>query len=338
MKFINLFYLGLLFLIICLAGGILISFYTPSKNYKLYGRSEQYLPLSDSDKADDSSKFKLIDKYESLEDAKEKIGYEPLKEYESNGDIYILVSEGWELADDRLICYCYKTDSKELYKVVDGSFSLSLDCKTGCDADWYDEELIFELMCTNGGYGHFIPQGVSEAGDIGDVYYGIWCGDEVKNISFEKGKFDYVLIGNHNGRNDYLCTYELKDSTEIFGKALGRNEKGYCYDCEYVKKELGIKCKYTLDKRVIIYLIITGILSLLAILSIIKTVVLNQKVSGVSIPQILFWVISIVLIISVALLITYFACNPRLVFGWNTNMLVKEATGFSLPNHPETIW
>ena len=336
MKKSNLILFVLLIIAIIIPINIYIGKYISSVYYKRHNEESAYLPVLASEKVDDPEKFDYIDKYESVEDAKEYIGLEPLKEYKSDGDIYLLVFEGWEAKDD-LVCYRYETDTKELYRVVaENSILGTLYYKNICDSDWYDENIIFDITCSSAGSNHFIPQGSSENGDIGDVYYGLWFGDEVKNISFEKGKFEYTLIEGYS-RNAYLCTYELQDSVELLNQAITSDGRDLYYNEKTVKTLLGVKCKYTFDKRIVIYLIVTCILLLLTILSIVKAVMLNQKVSGVSIPQILFWLLSIVLCVVVTFLIINFIYNPRLVFGLQTTRLVEKLIGITLPNNPETL-
>ncbi len=338
MKKINIILFVLLIVAIIIPINVFITKYISSPRYKVFGRKDAYLPVLATETNDAPEDFEYIDKYESIDDVKEYIGLDTLKEYRSNDEIYLLVLEGWK-SEDVLVCYRYKTDTKELYKVVaENSISVTLYYKNIGDADWCDDLAIFDLMCSSAGGGHFIPQGKSEAGKIGDIYYGLWFGEEVKDISFEKGKLEYSPIDKYEGKNAYLCTYELEDSMEILGQAIMEDDdEGFSYNTKDVKELLGMKCKYTFDKRIIIYLIITVILTLLTILSIIKSVMLNQTVSGISIQKILFWLISIVLCAVVALLIINFIYNPRLVYGLQTVRLVEKIFGITIPNNPAAL-
>lgn len=270
--------------------------------------------------------------YDTLDEVEEHIGLEPLKEYEANNNIYILVSKGLELFDERILCYKYDTITKRLYRVW-GEYC-SIDKHYNKDGDWYENEFVFNLMVAIAGDGHYIPQETEEADGIGDVFYGVWFGDEIKNISFEKGTFEYSFLGTEDGYNVYFWTYELRDSNNLLKEVVRKDDEKnhYYYYLEDVSSLLGIKCKMTIDKRIVAYWLIMLVLIALSSLVIIKTYVLNKHKGKMTIKALL-WIVSVMLCFMVTLLIAYYINNPRLFFGTEgVNEFVKNLTGHSLPN------
>jgi hypothetical protein len=279
------------------------------------------------------------DLYDTLDEVEEHIGLEPLKEYEVNDNVYILVSKGLELFDDRVLCYKYDTVTKRLYRVW-GNYCSIYKLHTN-DGDWYEDEFVFNLMDAMAGRGHYIPQDTKNTDVTGDVFYGVWFGDEVKNISFEKGKFEYSFLGKkENGCNVYFWTYELKDSQNILKEVVRVENKQhndhyykYKYYClDDVASLLGIDCKMTIDERIIVYWVITLIFFVTFVLISYRTFDLN-KTKGKVVIKAIFWTISFILCIVVTLLIVYYINNPRLYFGVHgVREFVQNLTGYSLPN------
>lgn len=120
-----------------------------------------------------------------------------------------------------------------------------------------------------------------------------------------------------------------------FNRSVFYDEKDEEY--KYFKKDvvdyLGIKCKYSIDKRIVCYLFIAVIFLILSILTISKTYKLNQQTEGTTIKIIILWVVSIIVSMIAAVLIYYFISNPRLVFGsFKTNRMIEALTGYRLLN------
>lgn len=280
-------------------------------------------PLGDMD---------FIGIYNTYSDAKIATGNRFLKDYTCGRNTYLLVSEGIENDQDKVVCYRYNFDTKELFKDK-YSYYMTVSMSSMSDGDWYDDLLIFRLMTINTKYGYYIPS------DSGDIYYGVWYGEEIKNISFAKGKFEYSLLGNKEGfGNVYYFTYELKDSSRILKEAIRTDENGYkYYKAEDVVDILGIKCKMTIDKRIIIYILIVLALSMLTMLVVIKTYKVNSR-SGAIPLKILLWGLSAFLCVILVVLINYYVANPRLFFGEDgINEILLETLNYKLPNAPGVV-
>ncbi len=300
-----------------------------SKNCNLSNKGYLYPKNYDSPMAN----MELIDTFNTYDDAKEYIGYTPLKEYSSNNNKYILVSEGINQGDNKVVCYKYSFDTNELFKEK-SNYYFSVSMYLTRDGDWFDDIFILDLMTINTEYGQYIPQGNNDISENGDVYYGVWYGDEVKNISFKKGEFDYTLLGKRDGNtNVYFCTYELKDSTDLLQQVIKTDENGHkYYDVKDVANLLGVKCKMTIDWRIVTYIIVTLLLTTIAALVLIKTLKIND-IDGVIIKKVLLWILSIALCSIVAVLIRYYIANPRLYFGqYGIAEVIKNITGQSIPN------
>ena len=270
--------------------------------------------------------------YNTYSDAKNAIGNQLLKDYTCGRNIYLLVFQGIENDEDKVACYKYNLDTKELFKDRYGYYMVVSMIMTS-DGDWYDDKFIFHLMTGYTEYGDYISR------ESGDIYYGVWYGDEIKNISFAKGKFEYSYLGNiANFGNVYFFTYELKDSSQILKEAIRTYEDGEkYYKAEDVADILGIKCKMTIDRRIIIYLSIVIALSVLTILVVIKTYKVNNR-SGAIPLKILLWALSAVLSVIVVILIVYYVANPRLFFGGDgINEILLKTINYELPNAPGVI-
>lgn len=269
--------------------------------------------------------------YNTYSDVKKATGNRFLKDYTSGRNIYFLISEGMEIDQEKVVCYRYNLDTKELFKNNGSYMAVSMIMTT--DGDWYDDVFILQLMTNNTKYGDYIPS------ESGDIYYGVWYGEEIKNISFEKGLFEYSYLGNtERFGNVYFFTYELKDSSRILKEAIRTDENGYkYYKAEDVVDILGIKCKMTIDKRIIIYILIVMALSLLTMLVVIKTYKVNNRSSAIPL-KIMLWVLSAVLSVIVVVLITFYIANPRLFFGeYGINKILLEKINYELPNAPGII-
>ena len=140
---------------------------------------------------------------------------------------------------------------------------------------------------------------------------------EIRNMSFEEGKFEYSLLGTEDGENVYFWTYELNNSYELLEKLLTPIEDepygSMNYKVNDIKKLLGIKCKFTIDNSFIIYIAITIILLAINVFMVLKTFTINNM-PGVTTKKVLLWILTIILSVIVALLIMYIAYNPRLIF------------------------
>lgn len=300
-----------------------------SKNINARNERDLYTQYLDSP----TSNMLLIGSFDSYDEVKEYIGFTPLKEYKIDTNIYTLISEGINKGDNKVVCYKYNYDTKELYKKNTNYYFAVSMYLTG-DGEWQDKIFISQLMAINAEYGQYIPQGNSDISEIGDVYYGVWYGDEVKNISFKKGEFDYTLLGKRDGNtNVYFCTYELKDSTDLLQQVIKTDENGHkYYDVKDVANLLGVKCKMTIDWRIVTYIIVTLLLTIIAALVLIKTLKINV-IDGVIIKKVLLWILSIALCSVVAVLIRYYIANPRLYFGqYGIAEVIKNITGQSIPN------
>ena len=310
-----------------------------------HGYVENYNILSDRHYIDDmynesqedvSKHYIFISNANTLEDAVNEIGLAPIKTYEYGVDTYIFVSENLNDPKARIVLFKYNNDNHELYKVVDMQWTvISEDVKYDKDGWWFDYGFIRGIMIDSGDSGFFIPGN----GQNNDVYYGIWFGDEIKNIKFKKGIFDYSLLGNDGSNNNiYFWTYELNNSREVFSQIVkkdtkepnvGRNVQ-YAKD---VKKLLGIKSKYEIDLRIGLYILITLLLLAITVFVYIVTFKVNGKESAI-VKKVLLWLITFVLSAIVAFLIINFAYNPRLVYGECKGIgeIFYNITGHCFPN------
>ena len=249
----------------------------------------------------------------------------------------------------------YVSTAKE---IVSGTINLVNEGKLGM----YDTNITYYIpaSCINtennfeSPYGTFVKAyvGVNFDGDgyfiagehqNNDIYYGVWVGDEIKNISFKKGIFEYSLLGkanleNENAHNVYFWTYELGNSNELFSHILKNesnetsNNKLVCY-AKDVKKLLGIKSKYEIDLRIGLYILITLLLLAITVFVYIVTFKVNGKESAI-VKKVLLWLITFVLSAIVAFLIINFAYNPRLVYGECKGIgeIFYNITGHCFPN------
>ena len=291
-------------------------------------------------KLNDSSGYTFISENATFEDAINTIGKPSLKTYEYGDNTYIFVSESLDILDSVIVLYRYNSNEKKLYRINDDVWSISASgVPYSVDGWWFDYEIANQFIFNFDGDGYFI------AGEHqnNDIYYGVWVGDEIKNISFKKGIFEYSLLGkanleNENAHNVYFWTYELGNSNELFSHILKNesnetsNNKLVCY-AKDVKKLLGIKSKYEIDLRIGLYILITLLLLAITVFLYIVTFKVNGKESAI-VKKVLLWLITFVLSAIVAFLIINFAYNPRLVYGECKGIgeIFYNITGHCFPN------
>lgn len=311
MKLANKIYIICLIFIIFVSLNSIYSFYIQKTNAlfdeyeitsKEFAESKEYSPKD----------YEYVSDCTTLEEAITKIGYTPIKEYSYDDNFYIFVSEGLELFETRVVLYIFNSNEKKLYRVTKEYCSI-FDSKTLCEGEWYDYDFAINLMYAHSRYNFYIVGGDK----YDDVYYGTWNGDEIENMSFREGKFDYSLLGTKDGENVYFWTYEVKNSYEALEKLLTPIEDdpygSMSYRINDIKELYGIKCKLTVDLRFVMYLVVTIILLAVNVFMILKTYAINNA-PGVTPKKVLLWILTIILSVVVALLIMYIAYNPRLIF------------------------
>ncbi len=287
---------------------------------------------------DDLLDYEYVSEFDSVEEAIAATGYSPIKEYQYYESTYFFVPEKVEHNGDTYdyVLYRYKADEKKLYRNYRGGISVRQGVFEG---EWYNNEfarlLIYSYYKLNHN-NYYIAGGDQYA----DVFYGAWFGDEVKNISFGSGKFEYSLIGEYEGINIYFWTYELKDSQKLLSTVIIREggqgaDAKESFRCKDVEKLLGIRCKYRMDYRVVIYLMLICAFLVMTSVLVSKAYVMNNNLGDITGKTILLWLISGVLCIWVVLLISYFMYNPHLIFGGGINELFYNLTGHDLPNPPD---
>ena len=299
--------------------------------YMAYFENSARYDQGDKLRVNDSERFEYIAEYNSFEEAVDAIGYSPIKEYLYENVAYVFVLE--DFYADEFTLYKYDITEKKLYKVLNqvGGISIKHPIEDGDDFDYdFASNLIARYE-----KGHYIAaDGMQE-----DVYYGTWPGEEIKNISFENGKFEYSLIGQREtGTNIYFWTYELKDSADLFDKLEkyeGTEPEARVYiRIRDVKKLLGIKIKYQFDYRIVIYLAIMSVFLTVTAALILLTYKLNNM-DGIAARLVyLLWIVTAFLCVITVIMIIYFVLNPQLIFGELTyiNETFYNITGHYLPN------
>ncbi|RKM55109.1 hypothetical protein D6853_10245 [Butyrivibrio sp. X503] len=282
--------------------------------------------LEDEDK--DRQEELLIGKYSSVEDAIADLNIEPLQRYDWDDTIFFS-RIGVNESDLSIISYRYNSKSGELYQFKD--LHSWIDIKNArYDGFWYDYAFAQNITWDCLDNYKYIP-GTNEHGDI---FYGVWIGDEIKTIKIKKGIFSYIPL-ECDIDSAYFWTYELENSKDLLNsvaKPVENSSTHYKCDLGDVKKLLGIKCKLLVDRRMIIYWGITLILSVLLILSVYKTYSLNSE-GGHFAARVVMWFLSVFLCIMVSTLISYYLSNPRLFFGIEgIDKYIAKFTGWNLPN------
>ena len=311
MKFTNKLYIICMMFITFISLIFLYSFYIQKTNVRFeeyhitsenFAKSKEYAP----------NDYEFVSDCDTLENAIDTIGYTPIKEYSYDDNTYIFVSKGLELFETRVVLYIFNSTEKKLYTVTKEYCSI-YDPLHLYEGTWYDDKFALDIMNSHNRTGHYIIGGDK----YNDVYYGAWFGDEIRNMSFEEGKFEYSLLGTEDGENVYFWTYELNNSYELLEKLLTPIEDdpygSMNYKVNDIKKLLGIKCKFTIDNSFIIYIAITIILLAINVFMVLKTFTINNM-PGVTTKKVLLWILTIILSVIVALLIMYIAYNPRLIF------------------------
>ncbi|RKM57749.1 hypothetical protein D6856_13925 [Butyrivibrio sp. XB500-5] len=286
----------------------------------------------DASKVQEGKKEKLGE-FSSVDEAINELGISvhKRKDYSDNSFLFSFIET--EEAELEITCYQYDNKTGEMYKINDSSGYISDIRNFFYDGYWYDYSFVEGLMQLCLEDFKYIPG----QEDYDDIYYGVWIGDEIKNISFKEGKFEYSLLDEQSSEQKiYLWTYELTDSKELLSSVTAPEEYAdsvhYNYDTKDVKKLLGVKCKLTIDMRIIIYWILTLALSVLFVFVVRKTFLLNNN-SEASTMRVLMWIISILLCVIVTSLISYYISNPRLFFGTEgINKYMQKLIGFKLPN------
>ena len=128
------------------------------------------------------------------------------------------------------------------------------------DRDWYDTQIIKDIMYAKNGDHFFIRDEENDK----DIFLGLWFGEGINKINFEKGDFNFEIINNSD--DCYLWTYELEKSDELLGdigaEKIQLKENGeeqfryYEYKLRDVKKALGVTYDSTLSVRVIVFLLL----------------------------------------------------------------------------------
>lgn len=311
MKLANKIYIVSLIFAIFVSLNSIYDFYIQKTNARFdeyHIKQEEYIESKEYGSED----YEFVSECNSIEDAVTKIGYTPIKEYSYDDNTYILVSEGLDLFETRVVLYIFNCNEKKIYKVTKEYCSL-FDKKPLAEGEWYDYDFAENLMFAHSRGDFYITGGDK----YDDVYYGTWIGDEIKNMSFREGKFDYSLLGTKDGENVYFWTYEVKNSYEALEKLLTPIEDDPYGNMSYrfndIKELYGIKCKLTVDLRFVMYLVVTIILLAVNVFMILKTYAINNA-PGVTPKKVLLWILTIILSVVVALLIMYIAYNPRLIF------------------------
>ena len=326
MKLINKFYIICLLVVSIFFVGLFYNGYIKKNNVRFvkcsivpgfYDNPERY------------KSYEFVSNCDSVDDAIDIIKTPVLKKYEYGDDIYIFVSEGIDYENVRGLLYKYSVSEKQLYKVIwRGS---SIEAEMCGENYWYDYDFSRNLMQGyDGSYYH-----IDGGSEYADVYYGVWYGDEVKNIRFDKGKFEYFLLDTRE--NVYFWTYELKDSKGLLSKVPTvkedpRAKYGVWYYPKDVIDLLGIKCKYSLDYRIVLYLMITIMLLVGTALLFVKVCTL-RNLECIAFSRMIIWFLTVCLCAIVAVLITYYIYNPRLVFyRGGIGGMYYNLTGKYLPN------
>ncbi len=299
-------------------------------NYAANIKNPKYNSI-DIDPKDDEAKNaegEALGRYASVEDAIEDLNIEVVQRYDWE-DIVLFSIDASEKSGFKMISYTFDSNSKELYQMNDTDNRINIEYAFH-DGDWYEYDFLKWIVWACFEEHEYVPG----TQDHGDIYYGIWIGDEIKNMSFKKGTFNYLPI-NYKDKESYFWTYELDNSEELLSTVIRpstRHPEGYEYSQDDVKKLLGIKCKLTIDNRIIIYWLITFVFCALFVFAVRKTWLLNNA-GGSIVARVLFWIISILLGIIVATLISYYLSNPRLFFGSEgINKYIEKFFGFKLPN------
>ncbi len=299
-------------------------------NYATNVKNPKYNSIYFDPKDDEAKNAagEALGRYASVEDAIEDLNIEVVQRYDWEDAVLWGVSRS-DKSDLGIVTYKFDRKSGELYQKNEERNRVSVEYEY-CDGFVHEYDFMMGIIFDCFTHYWYIPG----TQDHGDIYYGIWIGDEIKNMSFKKGTFNYLPL-NYKDKETYFWTYELDNSEELLCTVIrpsARHPEGYDCSLDDVKKLLGIKCKLTIDNRIIIYWLITFVFCALFVFAVRKTWLLNNA-GGSIVARVLFWIISILLGIIVATLISYYLSNPRLFFGSEgINKYIEKFFGFKLPN------
>ena len=160
---------------------------------------------------------------------------------------------------------------------------------------------------------------------------------------YENEEKEYIEEHGESGRlieckDYYRLVQDIKDSADFFDKLEiyegTEPEVRVHIRIRDVKKLLGIKIKYQLDYRIVIYLAIMGVLLTVTVALILLTYKINNMDGNGAWLVYLLWIATAILCAITVIMIIYFVLNPQLIFGELTyiNKTFYNITGHYLPN------
>ena len=325
--------IGLLALVICMGFTFLAFYllYLPNWNVS-YQIQQEYVEKSKT------TIGVTLGNYSSKDEALRENSIKEYKEWTTGDITYILGATGEDVTLHKLILYRFYSNT--LVQLTN-SMCIELDIsEPGYDGYWYDGQFTTDIvsMWTYSNYSLI-------HGDEIDIYFGIWIGNGIKQISVSKGNLTYekIDIKSDNGDECYLWTYEIEKSDSVLNnigkKRIEADEHGdgqkeyYEYRLIDAKKALGVDCSIANAKKVIIYWIITVVFIVSAVVMILIYLKSSVERTIISRKEIIALTLSIVFSCLSIFMVLMYIYNTDLIFGTHAiNGIIHRLTGHYIPN------